>query len=106
MDPDAIGGCLALELLEIVGEMRERMLLDLRCQLAQLFPFGDMMRLAVALLAQIPEPGVVKRLVLLACDETRGGFRMVEAPHSRAPFRICAMWMNLMPRPRRSAQPF
>ena len=34
------------------------------------------------------------------------GLGVIDALHSRAPLRICAMWMNLIGRPRRSAQPF
>src|SRR5215204_390031 len=47
---DAIRGRVALERLEIAGEVRKRVLLDPRGELAQRLPFRDVMRLAVALL--------------------------------------------------------
>ena len=67
---------------------------------------GNALGLAVALLAQVPEPPVVKVEVILGLDELRRGFGVVDALHCGAPFRICAMWMNLIGRPSRSAHPF
>ena len=42
----------------------------------------------------------------LALMNFEDAFGVVDALHARAPFRICAMWMNLIGRPRRSAHPF
>jgi hypothetical protein len=75
----------ALELLEVVGEMAQRMLLDRRGQDAQLLPFGEVLALAIALLAQIPEPLVVKIEVVLRLDELRRGFGVVDAFHDFIP---------------------
>ena len=96
----------ALELLQIVGEMGQRVLLDRRRQRAQLLPLGQLLALPVALLAQVPQPLVVEVEMVLGLDELRRRFGVVDAFHSRAPFRICAMWMNLIGRPSRSAHPF
>src|SRR6266540_109325 len=103
MNFDAVFRCLALKFLQVIGKMRERVFFDCGSQIAQLFPLGYMMRLAITLLSKIPEPGVMKCFVLLTRDEPRSSFRMIEPSHARAPFRICAIWMNLMSRPRRSA---
>ena len=90
MDFNAIPDRVAFELFEVVGLMRERVLLDVRGELTQFLPFGDAVRLAVALLAQIPEPGIMERLVLFVGDKARRRFGMIQPAHSRAPLRICA----------------
>ena len=59
------------ELFEVIGQMRQRVFLDPRRQFAQRFPFGDAVRLRIALLAQVPQALVVKRDVLRLRDETR-----------------------------------
>ena len=98
-DPVVLGGVLrpvdmravrlrgGLELLQIGVEMGEGVLLDGRGQGAQLLPFRDAVRLAVALLPQVSEPAVVEALVLRRLQEARGGLGMVHrqvAPHHGA----------------------
>ncbi len=70
----------ALELLQVLIELGEGMLLDLRGQAAQRLPLGDLMHLAVPLAAQVPQPLVVELLVLGGLDETVGGFGLVDRP--------------------------
>ena len=102
----AVARRVALEFLQVVGEMGQRVLLDRRRQRAQLFPLGKVLALPVAFLAQVPQPLVVEVEMVLGLDELRRPFGVVDALHSRAPLRICAIWMNLIGRPRRSAHPF
>jgi hypothetical protein len=78
--PDGV----ALELLEIVAEPRERMGLDLRRQPAQLFPFRDDGRSDVALLAHEPHRGVVPLEPRLVADEELRALRMRQFAHGRA----------------------
>ncbi len=95
-----------LELQEVVRQVGERVLLDGRRQVPEFVPLGHRVALAIALHPQVPQALVVEGLVFLLSDEVRGGFGMVDAFHARAPLRICAMWMNLISRPSRSAHPF
>ena len=83
---------IALELLQIVGEMGERVFLDRRRERAQLLPLGQVLALAVALLAQVPQPPVVKLEVVLGLDELRGRFGVVDALHRhRLPLIACSI---------------
>src|SRR5262249_44856004 len=104
MRPVLLRAC--LELLEIVRQMRKGVLFDLGCENAQLLPFRNCARLAVALESEIPKPPVVEFLVGLGGDEFRGCLGMIDPLHARSPLRICAIWMKRMSRPTRSAQPF
>ena len=105
MDLCAVLDRVAFELLQIVAKMGQRVFLDRGRQRAQLFPFGQLLAHPIALFAQIPQPLVMKVDVVLRLDELGRGFRVVDAFHARAPFRICAIWMNLIGRPSRSAHP-
>ena len=78
--------------------MSERVLLDRRCKGAQLFPFGNTVHFAVALLPQIPEPLVVHLLVLGCSDKTCGRFRLVDWP---AAVNLGATRLRLGPRVQR-----
>src|SRR5205085_12514784 len=106
VDRRAVGHGVALELLEVVREVREGVLLDRRGERAQLLPFGHRGHLAVALAAQVPEAPVVELDVVLRLDELRGRFGMVVALHPRVPFITYAMCMNFTRVSMRSAQPF
>ena len=55
---------------------------------------GNGVRLAVALLAQIPQPAVVKRQCAFVGDEVRRRLGVIDRLHARAPLRTCAMWMK------------
>src|SRR5215831_2267053 len=158
MHIDTVRLRIRLELLQILIEMSQRVFLDRRGERAQLLPLGNAVHLAVAFLAQIPQPLVMHFLVLGRGNETRGSLRLVDRPiavdlrtarlrlgaraqwlrgalgviepaavaedcfgiewgeqfgikhwvafaHALAPFRIWAMWMNLIGMPMRSAQP-
>ena len=103
----AVGNGLALELLEVVGQVGERVFLDLRGQRAQLLPFGQRGGLAVALGAQVPQPAVVELDVVGGGDEFRRGLGMVDRlGHARTPLRTWAMCRNFSGSSRRSEQPF
>ena len=78
----AVARRVALEFLEVVGEVGQRVFLDRRGQRAQLLPFGKVLALAVALLAQVPQPLVVEFDVVLRLDELRRGFGVVDALHA------------------------
>src|SRR6516162_1948891 len=95
-----------LEFLEIVGETRKRVLLDLGCEGAQLLPFRNATCLAIPLEPQIPKPPVMEFLVGLGGDEFGGCLGMIDPLHARSPLRICAIWIKRISRPTRSAQPF
>ena len=69
---------LRLELLEILVEMRERVLLDRRRQSAEFLPFGDVARFVIALLPQVPEALVVHLLVLGRGEKSRGRLRLID----------------------------
>src|SRR5512138_443402 len=108
MHDHAVGGRVVLELLQVAGQIGQRVFLDRRGERAQLLPFGQQLALAVALLAQVPQALVVEVGVVPGLDELRGRLGVVDAlrrHHSRAPFSTCAMWMNFSGRPMRSAQP-
>ncbi len=80
MHVNAIHLSIRLKLLEVITEMRQRVFLDGRGQRAQLLPLGDAVHLAVALLAQIPQPLVMHLLVLGRGDEAGRSFRLVDRP--------------------------
>src|SRR5262249_41093416 len=93
--------------LEVVIQVRERVLLDLRGQLAQPLPLGDAGDRLVAVLAHPPDQAVVGGLVHLKSDETRGPpFGIDGLCHAGPPFRIWAMWMTFIGTFRRSMTPF
>src|SRR5712671_2601465 len=69
---------IGFELVEILGEMGERVLLDCRSERPKLLPFGNAVHFAVALLSQIPEPLVMHLLVLGGGDEARGSLLLVD----------------------------
>ena len=83
---------IGFELLEIVVEVRERVLLDGGGQRAQLLPFGDAMHLPIALLAQIPEPLIVHRFMRRCGNEARRGFGLVHRPIAAT---LCAARLKL-----------
>src|SRR5471032_2154657 len=101
------------ELVEVIGEIRKRVLLDPRRQLAQRLPFGHAVRLSVAFAAQIPEAFIVESDVVFLRDEGARRLRMIEplafplldVAHARAPFRIWSMWIKRASSFKRSAQP-
>lgn len=102
-----VGLRLALELLQVVGQVGEGVLLDLRGQRAQLLPFGNRRGGAVAFGAQVPQAAVVEFDVVAGGDEFRRRLGMVDRlVHSRTPFSTCAMCRNLTGSSSRSAQPF
>ena len=131
MDDDAVGLRIGLKHLQIGVEMTERVFLDSRREAAHLLPFGHRPHLVVAALSQRPEPLIVLLLMPGSGKETLGRLRLVDRfvalvscaarlrldlrvvraivgcviAHAAAPFRICAIWMNLMGRLSRSAQP-
>ena len=76
---------LGFELLEIISEVRQRMLLDRRGEVAQLLPFGDAVRLPIALEPQVPEPPVVEFEMRRGLDEVRRRLGVVDRLHARAP---------------------
>jgi len=80
MHLDTVRARPGLELLEILVEVGERVLLDAGGKRAQLFPLLDAMHLAIALLAQVPEPRIVHPLVFRGCDEALRRFRLVDRP--------------------------
>ncbi len=80
VDVDAVGLRGRLELLEVAVEMAQRMRLDLRGELAQLLPFGDAVGRGVALLAQVPQPLVMGRLMQRRGEEALGGLGLVDRP--------------------------
>ena len=55
------------------------MLLDARGEVAQFFPLGQREGLPVALLAQVPQPLVVERLVLGRGEEAAGRLGVIHA---------------------------
>ena len=65
MDLDAIASSITLELLEIVCQVRQGVLLNLRRLLAQLFPLRQRVGLTVTLLAHCIERLIVPRCTLL-----------------------------------------
>ena len=87
----AVGGGVALELLEVVGEVRERVFLHAGGERAQRFPLGHLLALVVALLPQVPQALVVELDVVRGRDELRRRFGVVDAFHALAPFNTCAM---------------
>src|SRR5262249_7136260 len=127
-------GRVGLELLEVPVQVRERVLLDLRGQLAQLLPLRHAGDRLVAVLAHPPDQAVVGGLVQLEGDEPRRQpFGINRTGHSTSPFdvtpdscplpsdfcpltpdpcstgpplRIWAMWMTFIGSLRRSMTPF
>src|SRR6516165_1569807 len=97
---------LSFELLEIFVEMRKRVLLDRRCEIAELLPFRDPVRLAVAFHPEIPQAPIVELEMRLGLDEMRRRLSVINRPHARLPLSIWAIWMKRRSRPRRAAQPF
>ena len=84
-------GRVGLELFEVPVQVRERVLLDLRGQLAELLPLWHARDRLVAVLAHPPHEAVMGGLVLLQRDEAGGPpFGIDGTGHSGPPFRICA----------------
>src|SRR3974377_464928 len=82
------------------------MFLDRRGEVTHFLPFGDSMRLAIRFEPEIPQPAFVEFAMRLGLNEVRESLSGVDWLHARLPFKICAIWMKRMSRPRRSAQPF
>ena len=100
-------GRVGLELFEVLVQVRERVLLDLRCQLAEFLPLRHAGDGLVAVLAHPPDEAVVGGLMLLQRDEARGPpFGIDGTGHGEPPFRIWAMWMTFIGSFRRSITPF
>ena len=96
-----------LELFEVPVQVRERVLLDLRGQLAQLLPLRNAGDRHVAVVAHPPDEAVVSGLVRLVGDEPGGQpFRIDGTGHSGPPLRIWATWMTFIGSFRRSITPF
>src|SRR5580704_6082294 len=95
MHVGAEAGRFGLELLEILVQVRECVLFDLRGQFAEFLPLRDSSDRLVAMLTHAPHQAVVSRLVNLERDEACG-----------PPFRIWAMWMTFSGKFRRSITPF
>src|SRR5262249_19872174 len=92
---------------EIPVQTHERVLLDLRGQLAQFLPLRHAGDSPVAMFAHSPDEAVVGRLVLFESDEPRGqSFRVDGACHSGPPFRIWAMWITFIASFKLSSTPF
>src|SRR5262249_51242353 len=107
VDARAELGRVGLELLEVVVQRRERVLLDLRGQLAQCLPLGHAGDRPVAVLTHAPDEAVVGGLVHLQGDEARGSpFGIDRAGHTGPPFRTWAMWMTFSGSFSRSITPF
>lgn len=64
MHDDAVLLRLIRELRDVIGEIGQRVFLDVRCQFAQCLPFGNAVRLRIALGAQVPQTLVVERDVI------------------------------------------
>lgn len=108
MHDDAVFLGLIDELRDVIGEIGQRVFLDRRCEIAHRLPFGDAVRLRVALAAQVPQTLVVERDVIWLLQERARRLRVIDPnafAHARAPFRTCAMWMNFASAFMRSAQP-
>ena len=72
MDVGAELGRVLLELFEVLVQVRERVFLDLRRQLAEVVPLGHAGDRLVAILAHPPDEAVVGGLVHFQGDEPRG----------------------------------
>ena len=92
VDVDAVGPRLRLELLEIVAKVRERVLLDGRCQLAQLLPFDKAVHLPVTLLAQVPEAFVMHLRMARRIDETHRRLVVIDG---LAVVKLRSAWLGL-----------
>ena len=79
-------GRVCLELFEVLVQVRERVLLDLRSQLAQLLPLRNSGDRLVAILAHSPDEAVVGRLVYFKGDEPRGQSFRIDRMSHRASF--------------------
>ena len=107
VDVGAELGRVGLELFEVVVQVRERVFLDLRGQLAEFLPLRHAGDRLVAVLAHPPDEAVVGGLVHLQGDEPRGPpFRIDGTGHGGPPLRIWAMWMTFIGSFRRSITPF
>ena len=60
---------LGFELLQIIREVRQRVLLDRRGEIAQFLPFGNAVRLPIALDFEVPEPTIVEFQMRLGFDK-------------------------------------
>ncbi len=82
-----------LKLLQIFGQVGQRVFLDLRGTGAQFLPFRQNVHLLITLLAQVPQAFVMKAFMRNVFDELFRRLGVVDwfDLHSRAPFRISAM---------------
>ena len=71
---------IGLKLIEVLVEVGERVRLDSRSERTKLFPLGNAVHLAIALLPQIPKPLVVHLLVLGRGNEAGCRLRLVNRP--------------------------
>ena len=69
MHVNAVARRVGLEFLEVVGEVGQRVFLDLRGQRPERLPFVELYAFAVALLPQVPEPAIMEFDVILGLDE-------------------------------------
>jgi hypothetical protein len=72
MNMRAVLGRIPLELLEVLVEVRERVLFDLGSALAKIGPFWYIGDRLVAILAHPPDQSIVSGLVLFEIDKSRG----------------------------------
>src|SRR5262249_28035158 len=96
-----------LELFEVLVQMRERVLLDLRGQLAQLLPLRHAGDRLITVLAHSPHEAVVGGLMHLRDDDGRGPPLGIDGMgHGVPPSKIWAMWTTFSGSFSRSITPF
>src|SRR5471030_3114134 len=89
MHHDTVSRSIALELLQVIGESRERVHLDRRRRIAQLLPLGNARRLLISLESYEPQRLIVPVYPLIIENEERRLFGM-SGHESRAPSNISA----------------
>src|ERR1700728_5399365 len=88
---NTIGSCLVLEFNQILGEIRKRVLLDLRRKGPQLFPFRDLLRRSVAPHSHHPKQFVEAFFMNCVREERFSILGLVIWAHNYTPFRISAI---------------
>ncbi len=105
VDGNAVGLGAALEHFKIMSKVGERMLLDLRGQITQLFPFRYAAGRLVAPGTQHPQQLIQVTLVSPVTDKLGRVLCLVYDAHWVTPFNICAIWRTFRSVPKRLEQP-
>src|ERR1700761_1988191 len=94
MNGDPICFCILLKLFKVMSKIRKRVLLDLRSEVSQLLPFGNLQSGLIPPHSRCPQDFVETLLMDVVFHEFHCCFRLVNSAHRVTPLSISAIWRN------------